>query len=192
MIEILKPFGVGQYQSSIGFWRFGAARFGAGFAARLVFFADRFAALAMLPSGFLRRRRPRLPAARAQPARVTPLRKVVFGYSSRRSSPGRLLQPKGETMLRTIFAAALAAGLLAAPSFTTGAAAQNAPAASNSKNDTATKTKPPASAAVQAMRQRQKKCGAEWKAAKAAGKIEKGTTWPKYWSACNKRLKAGG
>jgi hypothetical protein len=95
-------------------------------------------------------------------------------------------------MLRTIFAAALAAGLLAAPSFTTGAAAQNAPVASNSKNDTATKTKPPASAAVQAMRQRQKKCGAEWKAAKAAGKIEKGTTWPKYWSACNKRLKAGG
>jgi len=28
--------------------------------------------------------------------------------------------------------------------------------------------------------------------AKAAGKIEKGTTWPKFWSACNKRLKAGG
>ena len=35
-----------------------------------------------------------------------------------------------------------------------------------------------------------KKCGAEWKAAKAAGKIEKGMKWPQYWSACNKRLKA--
>ena len=45
------------------------------------------------------------------------------------------------------------------------------------------------SPAVTAMRERQKKCGAEWKEAKAAGKVEKGMTWPKYWSACNKRLK---
>ena len=37
-----------------------------------------------------------------------------------------------------------------------------------------------------------KKCAAEWKEAKAAGKIEKGMTWPKYWSACNKRLKTAG
>jgi hypothetical protein len=37
--------------------------------------------------------------------------------------------------------------------------------------------------------ERQRKCGAEWKEAKAAGKVEKGMTWPKYWSACNKRLK---
>jgi hypothetical protein len=40
------------------------------------------------------------------------------------------------------------------------------------------------------MRERQKTCGAEWKEAKAAGKIEKGMKWPQYWSACNKRLKA--
>ena len=37
--------------------------------------------------------------------------------------------------------------------------------------------------------ERQRKCGAEWKESKAAGKVEKGMTWPKYWSACNKRLK---
>ena len=37
--------------------------------------------------------------------------------------------------------------------------------------------------------ERQRKCGAEWKEAKASGKVEKGMTWPKYWSACNKRLK---
>ena len=37
--------------------------------------------------------------------------------------------------------------------------------------------------------ERPRKCGAEWKEAKAAGKVEKGMTWPKYWSACNKRLK---
>ena len=36
---------------------------------------------------------------------------------------------------------------------------------------------------------RQKECGAEWKADKAAGKVEKGMTWPKYWSACSKRKK---
>ena len=37
---------------------------------------------------------------------------------------------------------------------------------------------------------RQKACGVEWKADKAAGKVEKGMTWPKYWSACSKRKKA--
>ena len=68
------------------------------------------------------------------------------------------------------------------------AAAQTAPAATT----TTAKPKKPQSPAMQAMRERQKKCGAEWKEAKAAGKIEKGTTWPKFWSACNKRLKAGG
>lgn len=46
-----------------------------------------------------------------------------------------------------------------------------------------------ASAGRRAVRERQKQCGAEWKEARAAGKIEKGMTWPKYWSACNTRLK---
>ena len=36
----------------------------------------------------------------------------------------------------------------------------------------------------------QKNCGAAWKETKASNKIEKGTTWPKFWSACNKRLKS--
>ena len=116
---------------------------------------------------------------------------MVF-FARERSGYGCFLTKKGETMLRTIFATALAAGLLAAPAFTTGAAAQTAPAAPNTKSDTPTTAKRPASAAIQAMRERQKKCGAEWKTAKAAGKTEKGMTWPKYWSACNKRLKAGG
>ena len=38
-------------------------------------------------------------------------------------------------------------------------------------------------------RERQRQCGQEWREAKKAGKIEKGVTWPKYWSACNTRLK---
>ena len=40
-----------------------------------------------------------------------------------------------------------------------------------------------------AARERMKKCAAEWKATKAAGKVETGMKWPKYWSQCNKRLK---
>jgi len=39
-----------------------------------------------------------------------------------------------------------------------------------------------------AMRARQKECGAEWKADKAAGKTG-GMKWPQYWSACNTRKK---
>jgi len=99
-------------------------------------------------------------------------------------------------MTKTIVSATLAAALMAMPLSIHGAAAQTAtpapapapaaaPAAIAAKKDTS-KT----SAGVAAMRERQKKCGAEWKEAKAAGKVEKGMTWPKYWSACNKRLKA--
>lgn len=88
----------------------------------------------------------------------------------------------------------VAAGLLAAPlpSLSGGAAAQTAtpsptvaPAAKQKSN------KPPTPAQL-AFRARQKKCAAEWKAAKAAGKIENGMKWPQFWSACNRRLKGGG
>ena len=89
-------------------------------------------------------------------------------------------------MKKTILSAALSISLVAGPLVQGGAAqtATPAPAAIPATKD-ASKTSP----AVAAMRDRQKKCGAEWKDAKAAGKIDKGMTWPKYWSACNKRLK---
>jgi hypothetical protein len=94
-------------------------------------------------------------------------------------------------MSRSIFAAVLATALLAAPiplptAVTAARAAQDAPAT------TTKKAKKPPTPGQLAARKRQKECGAEWKAAKKAGKIEKGMTWPKYWSACNKRLKAAG
>jgi len=57
------------------------------------------------------------------------------------------------------------------------------------KKDAKTKKEP--SAGMLAMRERQKKCGAEWKTDKAAGKVAAGMKWPQYWSACNKRLKGG-
>ena len=37
---------------------------------------------------------------------------------------------------------------------------------------------------------RRKKCSAEWKEAKAAGKTA-GQKWPQFYSACNTRLKGG-
>ncbi|HUL87739.1 MAG TPA: hypothetical protein VLU23_06105 [Pseudolabrys sp.] len=89
-------------------------------------------------------------------------------------------------MHKVMFAAALAVGLMTAPTpqFISTAAAQQQATDKNAKQ----KKEP--SAGQLAARERQKKCGAEWKEAKAANKVEKGTTWPKFWSACNKRLKS--
>jgi len=86
-------------------------------------------------------------------------------------------------------AAVLAVGLIASPLSLGSASAQSAAPATTAKP---AKAKKPPTAGQLAARERAKKCGAEWKAAKAAGKTEKGETWPKYWSACNKRLKAAG
>lgn len=86
------------------------------------------------------------------------------------------------------FAAVVAVALMTSPlpQFVSAAHAQQQPSAPTSGD----KTKKEPSAAQSATRERQKKCAAEWKEAKASGKIEKGATWPKFWSACNKRLKA--
>jgi hypothetical protein len=93
-------------------------------------------------------------------------------------------------MNKAIFAAVLAAGLIAAPLpvLTQTATAQVQTDKKETKKETKAKKEP--SAATLAMRERQKKCGAEWKEAKTTGKIEKGQKWPQFWSACNKRLKA--
>ena len=51
----------------------------------------------------------------------------------------------------------------------------------------------PATGGQAAMRARQKACGAEWKAQKAElTKTDPKLKWPKFWSACNARLKAAG
>ena len=88
-------------------------------------------------------------------------------------------------MSKTIFAVLVAALMAAAvPTLVSSATAQTAATAKKE-----TKAKKPPSAGMTAMRERQKKCGAEWKEAKAAGKVAKDIKWPKYWSDCNKRLK---
>jgi len=87
-------------------------------------------------------------------------------------------------MMRTFLAATvLGIALSAAPLATQPTQAQQ------TKAEKSPKAAKPLTPGQKAARERQKKCGEEWKAAKAAGKIQKGTTWPKYWSACNKRLK---
>lgn len=40
-----------------------------------------------------------------------------------------------------------------------------------------------------AARDRQKKCGAEWRGLTDAQKAAQGPKWPQFWSKCNKRLK---
>jgi len=55
-----------------------------------------------------------------------------------------------------------------------------------------TKPAPSGSPGREAMVKRERACGAEWKADKAAGKIAAGMKWPQYWSACDKRKKAQG
>lgn len=93
--------------------------------------------------------------------------------------------------------AALAALLLAAP----GARAQTAqpgattvpnpmqPATPSGRSRTPAATAKEPTPGQSAARERQRKCGAEWKEAKAAGKVAAGTKWPQYWSQCNTRLK---
>jgi hypothetical protein len=90
-------------------------------------------------------------------------------------------------MYKVMFTTLLAAGLLAAPlpPHSSAAFAQQSIA---SEKTAKTKTGP--SAGQLAARERQTKCAAEWKETKAAGKTEKEATWPKFWSDCNKRLKA--
>jgi hypothetical protein len=56
----------------------------------------------------------------------------------------------------------------------------------------ATTAAKPASGGRAAMIARERACGAEWKAAKAAGNIPAGQKWPQYWSECDKRKKAEG
>ena len=72
------------------------------------------------------------------------------------------------------------------------AAAAPAPAAPAPAATAAAPGKKPVSAGRQAMVARERACGADWKAAKAAGKIPAGQKWPQYWSECNKRKKAEG
>lgn len=88
-------------------------------------------------------------------------------------------------VLRVAFATLLA-GMIAAPWSAFAQSSTPAPGSSTAVTPKPKRTPTPGQIAA---RERQKKCAAEWKVAKDAGKIEKGMKWPRFWSACNKRLK---
>ena len=69
-----------------------------------------------------------------------------------------------------------------------GVAAEDGAKPARSRKKPAASTKEP-TAGQMAARERQRKCGAEWKEAKAGGKVAAGMKWPKFWSQCNTRLK---
>jgi len=73
----------------------------------------------------------------------------------------------------------------AAPAPAAPAAAAPAPATTTAKPATG-------SPGRQAMIARERACGADWKADKAAGRVPAGMKWPQYWSECDKRKKALG
>lgn len=77
-----------------------------------------------------------------------------------------------------------AGGVTAQPAAAPSAAAPATPAA----KPAASKPKD----ARQAEYARERACGQDWKADKAAGKIPAGMKWPQYWSECDKRKKAAG
>jgi hypothetical protein len=85
-------------------------------------------------------------------------------------------------MWKSMFAAAVAAAVLV------GACATMPAFAATDQSDAAAKK--PLTPSQIAFRERQKKCAAEWREAKDANKIPDGMKWPKFWSACNTRLKA--
>lgn len=98
---------------------------------------------------------------------------------------------------RSILAAALLAGFaaLASPAHAQGAPTGAAPAEppKDEKPAAAPRARTPREPSIGqiALRERQRKCGAEWKEMKAGGKVADGLKWPKFWSQCNARLKGG-
>ncbi|WP_375465698.1 hypothetical protein [uncultured Methylobacterium sp.] len=85
----------------------------------------------------------------------------------------------------------LALSILAAPLvLATPVPAKEAPAkTAESPAPTAAKPEKAPSAGQTAARERQKTCGAQWRALADAEKVSQGPKWPQYWSKCNKRLK---
>ena len=99
-------------------------------------------------------------------------------------------------MLRLFCSALIAGALVFAPAAISPQLSDQARAEATEKAEKAKTTKQRKKRELtkgqKAARERQRQCGREWREARKAGKIEKGQTWPKYWSACNTRLKGKG
>ncbi len=98
-------------------------------------------------------------------------------------------------MLRILWSALVAGALLTIPAAMSTQLSRPASAEATAKADEKAKPakkKRELTKGQKSARERQRQCGLEWREAKKAGKTEKGMTWPKYWSACNTRLKGKG
>ncbi|MBV8851254.1 MAG: hypothetical protein JOZ16_16910 [Methylobacteriaceae bacterium] len=101
----------------------------------------------------------------------------------------KLAAQPGAAAPATPAAAAPANPLRPAPTAPAASTAAPAPGAA----DAAAKPKKLMSPGMIAFHEREKKCGEEWRANTDQIKAQTpGITWPKYLSACNKRLKAAG
>ena len=75
-----------------------------------------------------------------------------------------------------------------APGGSGGATAEQPKAEKPARRARAARTAKEPTVGQMAARERQRKCGAEWKEAKAANRTG-GAKWPQFWSRCNARLK---
>jgi hypothetical protein len=121
------------------------------------------------------------PAASAAPAAPAPKMAAPAAPAPKMAAPAVPVVPAAPAAAATKMAAP--AAKMAAP-----AATAAAPAA----GDMLDKNGKPMSAGEAAKVSRQRACGVKWKAAKAAGTLPAGQTWPQFYSACNKELKAAG
>ena len=89
---------------------------------------------------------------------------------------------------RLVRIAALSVPLLITQPVLAKEAPAKAPAATEAPAAAAPAEKAP-SPGQTAARDRQKKCGAEWRGLTDVQKTAQGPKWPQFWSKCNKRLK---
>lgn len=108
------------------------------------------------------------------------------------SAPAEAAAPKAEATEAKPAPAAEAP----APKVEPATPAASAPAANPLKTPTPAAEAPanaPAKDTADALKERQKKCAADWKTnKKTLLKADPKLTWPKFWSGCNKKLKDAG
>ncbi len=121
------------------------------------------------------------PAAGAAPAAPAPKMAAPAAPAAKMAAPAAPAVPAAPAAAATKMAAP--AAKMAAPAATAAAPAAGEMLDKNGK---------PMTAGRAAMVTRERACGAKWKAAKAAGTLPAGQTWPQFWSACNTELKAQG
>ncbi len=122
-----------------------------------------------------------VPGAAAAPVAPAPKMAAPVAPAAKMAAPVAPVVPAAPAAAATKMAAP--AAKMAAPAATAAAPAAGEVLDKNGK---------PMTPGRAAMVTRERACGVKWKAAKAAGTLPAGQTWPQFWSACNTELKAAG